>query len=202
METDWVVGHVTAALDKAGVADNTILAFTADNGTAPKARFPELKTRGVDSQYHFSGDKGRIAEGGHRVPPVVRWPGTVKPGSSCKEVVRLNDFIATVADLFDVSLPENAAEDRTSILPLLTGESDSLPERPMAVRHDYGGNFAVRKGKGKLVSGNKPLLFDLEADPKESNDVANDNQEVVKPMADTLTMYPQSGRSRGLSQLR
>jgi len=197
METDWVVGHVMEALDKAGVADNTILIFTGDNGTATKANFRKLKAVGVDLQYHFSGHKGQIAEGGHRVPFVVRWPGRVKPGSTCNEVICLNDFMATVADLLDVPLPRNAAEDSASVLPLLTGESSSLPDRPMVVHHDYKGNFAIRKGKWKLVPGERPRLFDLEADPKESNDVAEGNEGVVKHMTNTLKKYRESGRLRG-----
>jgi len=95
----------------------------------------------------------------------------------------------TVADLLDVPLSNNVAEDSTSILGLLTGKAESLPDRPMVVHHDYKGNFAIRKGKWKLVAGDRPSLFDLQADPKESRDVAGENEKVVKHMADTLKRY-------------
>lgn len=197
IETDWVVGQIMEALEKAGIADNTLVIFTGDNGTASSARFAGLEKKGVDLRYHFKGWKGQIHEGGHRVPFVARWPGRVKPGSTCSEVICLTDFMATVADLLDVPLSKNVAEDSTSILGLLTGTAESLPDRPMVVHHDYKGNFAIRKGKWKLVAGDKPSLFDLQADPKESRDVAGENGEVVKRMADTLKRYQDSGRSRG-----
>lgn len=196
IETDWVVGHVLEALDKAGVADRTLVIFTADNGTATFARFSKLEQHGVDLRHHFKGIKGQIHEGGHRVPFVARWPGVIRPGSTCGEVICLNDFMATVADLLDVPLPENAAEDSASMLPLLTGEKTALPDRPMVVHHDYRGNFAIRKGKWKMVPGKEPRLFDLHADPKESDDVAGDHPQVVEHMAQTLEQYRQSGRSR------
>ena len=78
----------------------------------------------------------------------------------------------------------------------LTGDADSLPHRPMVVHHDYKGNFAIRKGKWKLVPGKKPGLFDLESDPKESNNLADGHPEIVKRMAETLAQYQESGRSR------
>jgi len=200
IETDWVVGQIMAALEKAGVADNTLVIFTGDNGTASSARFAGLEKKGVDLRYHFKGWKGQIHEGGHRVPFVARWPGRVKPGSTCNEVICLTDFMATVADMLDVPLSPNVAEDSTSILGLLTGEVESLPDRPMVVHHDYKGNFAIRKGKWKLVPGEKPRLFNLAVDPKETHDVAGENKEVVKRMADTLKRYQDSGRSHGAAQ--
>ncbi len=180
IETDEVVGQVMTALDQAGVADNTLLIFTTDNGTASSARFGQLKQKGVDLRHHLKGNKGQIHDGGHRVPFAARWPGTVQPGSTCGEVICLNDFMATVADLLEVPLPDNAAEDSTSILPLLTGEAGSLPTHPMVVHHDYRGNFAIRNGKWKLVPGKEPALFDMAIDPKEQDNLARKHPEIVR----------------------
>lgn len=196
IETDWVVGHIMEVLDGAGISDDTLLIFTTDNGTSGKADFKELESHGVNLRHHFKGHKTHIHEGGHRVPFIARWPGEIKPGSTCSETICLNDFMATTADLLDVTLPDNAAEDSTSILPLLTGEKINLPNRPMVVNHDYGGTFAIRKGKWKLVDSVK--LFDLNVDPKESNDVARQFPEVVQELTKTLKEYKEGGRSRSV----
>jgi arylsulfatase A-like enzyme len=197
METDHVVGQLMEALDKADATDNTLVIFSTDNGTsAAGAKFPQLEKHGIDLHHHFKGHKAQIHEGGHRVPFVARWPGKIKPGSTCQETVGLNDFMATVADILDVALPDNAAEDSFSILPLLTGEKTALPDRPSVINHDYGGRFAIRKGKWKLVPGKAPALFDLDADPKESKNIAKAHPEVVQEMTATLERYKTSGRSR------
>ncbi len=107
----------------------------------------------------------------------------------------MNDFMATVADLLDVSLPENAGEDSTSIMKLLTGEATKLPNHPSIVNHSLGGQFAIRQGPWKLVPKPRVQLYDLDADPKESRNVAASHPEIVKEMTETLERYKKSGRS-------
>jgi len=191
LETDWVVGQVLNAIEESGIAENTLVIFSTDNGTSPKANFAELKKHGVDLKNHFKGHKAQIHEGGHRVPFVVRWPGKVKPGSVCHETICLNDFMATAADIINFKLPKNSAEDSTSLLPLLTGEQTSLPDRSLVINHDIGGNFAIRKGKWKLVGNSK--LFDLEKDPKESTNVSASHPEIVSELSETLKHYRSGG---------
>ena len=118
-----------------------------------------------------------------------------KAGSTCDETIGLNDFMATVADLLNVKLPDTAAEDSFSILPLLTGEKTALPGHPSVVNHDISGRFAIRKGKWKLVLGSKDQLFDLDSDPKESRNLAYSYPEVVKELAGRLKRYKENGRS-------
>ncbi len=201
IETDAVVGRVMDALDKAGVADNTLVIFTTDNGTAGGfARYGELKKHNVDIRVNFRDDKGSIYDGGHRVPFIARWPSVIEAGSSCDEVICLNDFMATTADLLDAELPDDAAEDSYSILPLLTGEASDLPDRPAVVHHDYRGNFAIRRGKWKLIlpsnaNGKEGQLFDMQADPKETTDVKDQHQLIVGGLAAVLERYQVSGRS-------
>jgi arylsulfatase A-like enzyme len=194
IETDWVVGHIMYELELAGVADSTLLVFTTDNGTSGKANFEQLESHGVNLRNHFKGQKLEIHEGGHRVPLVARWTGKIKPGSICLQTICLNDFMATVADILDFKLPDNAAEDSTSILPLLFGEKTYLPDRPLVVNHDYYGGFAIRKGKWKLVGDSK--RFDLDAAPKASTAIARQYPEVVMELSKTLQKYKDSGRSR------
>jgi arylsulfatase A len=198
IETDWVVGHIMAELERAGVADNTLLIFSTDNGTAGSANLKKLKSLGVDLNNHFKGRKLEIHEGGHRVPFAARWPGKIKPGSTCSQTICLNDFMATAADMLDFELPDDAAEDSTSILPLLLGEKRSLPNRPWVVNHDFKGGFAIRKGMWKLVDDSK--LYDLDDDPKEAKDVARQYPEVVMELSATLKRYKERGRSRAVTQ--
>jgi len=193
VETDAIVGQVMKALEKTGAEKDTLVIFSTDNGTSSKANFEELEKHGVDVRYHFKGHKWHIHEGGHRVPFVVRWPGMTKPGSTCDEVVSLNDFMATVAELIGYRLPASSAEDSTSILSLITGTAVSLPERAQVVNHDVSGNFAIRKGRWKLVKSQK--LYDLEADPKEKTDLSKVHPDLVKELAATLQRYRKNGRS-------
>ena len=187
METDAVVGQVLEALNKSGAAENTLVIFTTDNGTSPKANFEQLEKHGVDLRNHFKGHKAQIHEGGHRVPFVVRWPGKTKPATTCDQTICLGDFMATAAEITNYELPKNSAEDSTSILSLITGKQTSLPNRPLVINHDIRGNFAIRKGKWKLVKNSN--LFDLEADPKESNNLAAKYPELVKELTETLKRY-------------
>ena len=75
VESDWAVGEIMKALDETGQADNTVVFFTCDNGTSPKANFPQLDAAGVHLNANWRGWKADAYEGGHRVPFIVRWPG-------------------------------------------------------------------------------------------------------------------------------
>jgi arylsulfatase A-like enzyme len=194
IETDAVVGQVLDALERSGAAKDTLVFFSCDNGTSPSfANFTQLEKQGVNLRNHFKGHKAQIHEGGHRVPFAARWPGNIKPGSTCNQTICLNDFMATVAELLNVELPENTAEDSTSILPLLMGTQSTFPDRPAVVHHDIGGIFAIRQGPWKLVAGKKPRLFNLDDDPKEANDLAAAHPERVQNMRSLLESIQKSG---------
>ncbi|MCH2135504.1 MAG: arylsulfatase [Phycisphaerales bacterium] len=185
LETDWSVGQVLRALDQYGLSDDTLVIFTADNGTSPKCNFKTLKDGGVDLRGQWRGMKADIFEGGHRVPFLVRWPGVVPAGATCDECVCLSDIMATVAAALRVPVPADAAEDSESLLGQLRGECD---QRDRAiVHHSSRGRFAIRSGCWKLIccagsGGWTPpagddqaraqglpslQLYDLDADPSE-----------------------------------
>src|SRR5262249_48888528 len=117
MQVDDTVGRVLDALDKAGVADNTLVFVASDNGCAPAANFAELAEKGHHPSYHFRGYKADIFDGGHRTPFLVRWPGKVKAGSTCDQTVCLNDLMATCAEVVGAKLPDDAGEDSVSLVP-------------------------------------------------------------------------------------
>ncbi len=126
METDALVGRVLAALSKNGVANNTLVVFTSDNGCAPYIGAPELEKQGHFPSGPLRGYKSDVWEGGHRVPFIVRWPGTITPTTVCDQLVHQADLISTFAEIFGQKLPDNAGEDSFSLLPLLQGSDQPI----------------------------------------------------------------------------
>lgn len=219
-QTDWTVGEVLNALDSTGAADQTLVVFSSDNGSF-MYRLPEREPDHLDDAtvqgYHpanhtanhiWRGTKADIWEAGHRVPFIVRWPGTTAPGSVNEQAIGLTDLMATFADITEYSLPEDAAEDSFSLLPLLTGNGWTTP-RPPVVHHSSNGIFALRDGNWKMVFGNgsggreQPVgepfqepyfLFDLVADPREGANQIEQNPDVAARLADELATIRASGR--------
>ncbi len=148
-EVDWVVGQIMEALDKRGIAENTLLIFTSDNGpeniaAAEGGAYERIRRFNHSSMAHLRGVKRDTWEGGHRVPFVVRWPDAIPAGSICDRLVSLQDLIATCADMLDVTPSGREAEDSISMLPLLRGQRDAVP-RTSVVHHSGSGRFALRK---------------------------------------------------------
>jgi arylsulfatase A len=213
MEVDATVGEVAAALEKAGVAGNTLLFVTSDNGCSPQAKIPELQALGHFPSGPLRGHKADIFDGGHRVPFLARWPGQIPAGSTSDQTVCLNDLMATCAQLTGARLPENAGEDSVSLLPVLRGEKVSSVHEAL-VHHSINGSFAIRQGKWKLElcagsggwSDPKPgspaekalpadQLYDLSADLGEQRNVAAEHPEIVERMTKLLESYVAKGRS-------
>ena len=207
METDWAVGEVLAALDKTGVASNTLVFFTSDNGCSyPAAKVDKLEAQGHFPSAQFRGYKSDIWEGGHRVPFFVRWPGKVQAGSQSKQLICLTDLIATCAEILGSRLPDNAGEDSVSFLPLLKGGDQ--PVRENAVSASIGGTPAVRLGRWKYIpapgSGgwgkggdqSQPVqLYNLADDLGEANNLAAAMPEKVAEMKALLEKLIIAGRS-------
>ncbi len=151
MQTDATIGRVLDALEKSGAAENTLVIFTSDNGCAPYVGAKELEANGHFPSGPLRGYKSDAWEGGHRVPFMVRWPGKVKPGTTCGQLVEQADIFRTLADVLGTKLPDNAGEDSFSLLPLLRGEDK--PIRENAVSASSGGLPAVRLGNWKYIPG-------------------------------------------------
>ncbi len=149
METDWAAGEVLKALAAAGLADNTLVIFTSDNGCSPAADVKKLEAQGHYPSAEFRGYKADIWDGGHRIPLVARWPGKIEAGSHTRSLTCLTDLIATCADIVGEKLPDTAAEDSVSMWPVLTSQALDAG-REAVVHHSIDGLFAIRKGKWKL----------------------------------------------------
>jgi arylsulfatase A-like enzyme len=213
MQTDWGIGEVLQALDAHGLTDNTLVIVTSDNGCSPQADFPGLTAKGHDPSYVFRGHKADIYEGGHRIPFLVRWPGKVTPGRQSTQTVCLTDFMRTAAEILQVKVPDNAAEDSVSLLPVLLGKDDR-PLREATVHHSIDGSFSLRQGRWKLEfcpgsggwssprpgqqdTSKSPLiqLYDIEADIAEERNVQAEHPEVVARLTALMEKYARDGRS-------
>ena len=177
VETDHRVGQVLAALDAAGLAEDTLVVLTSDNG--PENNYHDWsRIYGHASNGGFRGGKRDVYEGGHRVPFLLRWPARVPAGRVVDEPVGQVDLLATVAELVGADVPDGHAEDGTSFLSLLDGSGDEgeRANRPPLIHHGRG-RFAIRSGSWKLIfakgEGRRTLgapaeLYDLDRDPAET----------------------------------
>ncbi len=213
LQVDHSVGCVLDALSRAGVEDNTIVIFTADNGCSPMADFAELAQFGHNPSYVFRGHKADIYEGGHRIPFIVRWPEKIRPGTATDETVCQVDILATCAEILGTPLPDEAGEDSLSMLPVWLGGKPDLTRREAIVHHSMDGSFSIRKGRwklemcpgsggwshptpGKECEGLPPVqLYDLAADIGERKNAQHRHPSVVDELRELLTRYVERGRS-------
>ncbi len=220
-EVDWTVGEVMAALDRQGLADDTLLIFTSDNGGIIGDRkegitgcgpMDKYETYGHAANGPYRGQKWEIYEGGHRIPFVARWPGKVPAGVVRDDLVCLTDMLAAFAGIVDEPLPDDAGEDSANVLPILLGERSAEPIREAIVSHSGNGMFAIRRGPWKAIFGRgegafysrvpdlqpgepEGQLYDLHDDPAESINLWNARPEIVERLHTLLDSYKHNGRS-------
>ncbi|MBX9662806.1 sulfatase-like hydrolase/transferase, partial [Novosphingobium sp.] len=161
------VGRIMAKLDEEGLADNTIVVLSSDNGGAGYIGLPDINAP-------YRGWKITLFEGGIRVPMFVRWPQRIKPGTRITTPVAHIDVLPTLAAAAGVPLPKDRTIDGRNLLPLATGTSGfSRPDN--AIFWESGAYQVVRAGDWKLqIDGTrrKTWLFDLSADPTEKHDLS------------------------------
>lgn len=186
VEHDKAVGELLDKLDELGITDNTIVVYSTDNG-AETISWPDGGTT------PFHGEKGTTWEGGHRVPLVVRWPGTIKPGSKINDIISHEDWMPTFAaaagepelvDKLKKGYKANGKEfrihpDGYNFLPFFKGEQDKGPRSEIfyfgatgelnAVRYqDWKIHFATLSGGINTATREVPawpLVINLRADP-------------------------------------
>lgn len=187
---DAHIGRILEKLEELGLAENTVVFFSSDNGTT--------YTGGVDAAYFEStgglrGLKGSLYEGGIRVPLIARWPGRIPAGSVSDHVSAFWDMMPTFADLAGVQPPEDI--DGVTMLPALLGETGQPGHDALYWEYHglWNGAQAVRAGrwKGVRLGGHDdpeaPIeLYDLDADPGETRDVAAEHPEVVAGIREVM----------------
>ena len=218
-EVDATVGRVLAALDASGVAENTLVVVTSDNGSfmyAYEDREDHTEDAGVQGYRRANhrangplrGTKADIWEAGHRVPYIVRWPGRVPAGTTSDTTICHVDLFATLASIAGHPVGLEAAQDSFDLSDDYRGGEC---ERGPVVHHSGSGMFALRQGRYKLVAGSgsggrekprgkpfeKPyVLFDLSQDLSETNDLIESRPEVAQAMEELLERIRRSEGSR------
>ncbi|MCG9792341.1 sulfatase family protein [Flavobacterium algicola] len=210
---DDLMGDLFKTIKDSGIAENTIIIFTSDNGCAANANIGVLKEKGHNPSYIYSGIKGSILEGGHRVPFLVKWPKGIKANTVSNETICTADFMATCADLVNYKLKDNEAEDSYSLIPLFNQKNGF--KREETIHHDKAGLFAIRKGDWKLVvepvadksdsdkkkksksysTSFENILYNLKNDSKETKNVAIENPKLVEELRTLLIKQIVEGRS-------
>ena len=220
-ELDHIVGELMRDLERLGVADNTLVLFTSDNGPETTSVVHMRADHHHDGARPWRGVKRDQWEGGHRVPFLLRWPGRVKAGTTSDETISLSDVMATLAAIIGAELPRDAAEDSFDLLPALEGKNTE-PIRPYLLTQAFGGQrtLAIRRGNWKYLDhpgsgGNsydsdllRPYalpetgpdapgqLYDLAKDPGETTNLFHEKPVLVKDLKALLEASRISGRSR------
>lgn len=219
---DHLVGELMKALEKHGLAENTIVMVSSDNGP----ELPTVKAMRRDHDHDgarpWRGLKRDNWDGGHRVPFIARWPGKVKPGSTSDQTCSLTDIMATCAEIVGTKLPNDAAEDSISVLPALMNPDLDKPIRKYTLQQAIRGAKSIRWGKWKYLDhkgsggnnyertgpwGAKEFiieekapkapgqLYDLEKDPGETENLYFKHPEIVEKLKSQLKAFVESGRS-------
>ena len=221
-ELDHVVGELMKTIDSLAIADDTLVVFTSDNGPEVPTVYHMRHDHYHDGAHPWRGVKRDNWEGGHRVPLLVRWPGKIQAGTTSNELTSLTDVMSTVADLLDVDLPNNVAEDSFSMKPVLLGMDREQAIRPYLLQQGFGGKryLAIRRGRWKYLAhkgsgGNnyathrhlkeyalpdtapnaKGQLFDLEKDPGETTNLSASHSEIAEELRALLNNSIAQGRS-------
>lgn len=185
---DKQVGEIRRKVEELGIADNTIIIFTSDNGPHQEG--------GADPDYfnsnaHLRGYKRDLFEGGLRVPMVAYWPGKINANATSNHISAFWDFLPTVCEIAEIETPQNI--DGISFLKELLGKKQKTHDYLYWEFHEQGGKQAVRLGKWKGVRLNMsnnseaPIeLYNLTTDEGEQNNVANENPEIIERIADIM----------------
>lgn len=185
---DIQVGEVIAKLEELGIADNTLVIFSSDNGPHQEG--------GADPDYfngngELTGYKRDLYEGGIRVPMLAYWPGKIEPNTTSNHISAFWDVLPTLCELAGIEPPENI--DGISFLPTLQGNEQQAHDYLYWEFHEQGGKQAVRMGKWKgirLKMQNNPQapieLYNLETDIAEQNNIAGEHPEIVEQIAQIM----------------
>ena len=218
-ELDFIVGELMQTLEKLGVADNTLVIFTSDNGPETTSVVHMRADYGHDGARPWRGVKRDQWEGGHRVPFIARWKGNIAPGSTSTQTICLTDIMATCAAITGATLPDNAAGDSFNLLPVLLGKDGGEPVRGFTLHQTISLALAIRQGPWKYLDhrgsgGNdynkgemQPFalpdaepsapgqLYDLDADPGETNNLYFKEPDMVEKLKALLESSKANGRN-------
>lgn len=207
---DESVGRILATLDKLGLAENTLVIFSSDNGGVGGYRRVGLDKDGITDNAPLKGGKGTFAEGGVRVPHIVRWKGKIDPGQTNDTPINSVDLYPTLIEIAGADAPADYTLDGVSYVPLLTGERQSL-DRDAIYWHFPGYLGAstnqwrttpvgsVRSGDWKLMEyfeGGRLELYNLKDDIGEHHNLAEEEPAKTQALHDKLVAWRESVGAR------
>ena len=220
-QLDWTVGQLMDSLESLGMADDTVVIFTSDNGPEVDTVVDMRASHRHDGARPWRGVKRDSWEGGHRVPFIARWPGRIPAGHVSGQLTSLTDVMATLASVVGVELPADAAEDSFDMLPAWLGKAGT-PIRPHLLVQAFrgGATLSLRKGRWKYIDhpgsggnsyetraalrpyalketdpGAPAQLYDLDADPGETQNLHSSQPETARELKALLESLKESGRS-------
>ncbi len=217
-QLDFAVGKVMASLRERGLADNTLVIFTSDNGGAI---FADSASVGYKTNGEFLGTKTDTWEGGHRVPTIAWWPGKIAPGKTTNKLFSLTDLYDTFLAAADVPVPPGAAVDSVNMLPLLLdpvnapgldgmlykGKASALRVGDWSYHPQQGPGGLFGKGpivklgqrhsdydeNGELLpDAAEEQLYNLRLDPHQTRNLLREETEVAQAMRDILKNFNQA----------
>lgn len=211
VELDWIVGEMVRALKATGQYENTIIIFSSDNGPVLFDGYDDgalENHNNHDPSGGFRGGKYVAFEGATRMPTLLQWPGRVEPGKVSDALISQVDFLASFASLVGAEIPEGVQLDSRDLLPALLGESDQGND--FIVQQSSDG-LGLRMGKWKYIEAHErsawaynrhnqgepnmmhtempapaEYLFDLDADPGETTNLADRYPEKLRELARLL----------------
>ena len=188
---DTNIGRLLQAVEKAGIADNTVVIFTSDNGGLATAEGSPTCNKPLHE------GKGWMYEGGTRVSLIVRWPEVIKAGSRCKTPVTSPDFYPTLLEIAQLDMLPEQHVDGSSIVPILRGEKE-LERSAIYWHYPHYGNqggtpgSSIRCGEYKLIEffeDGRLELFNLNDDIEETNNLADEKPELVQELKEMLSRW-------------
>ena len=219
-ELDSIVGELLGTLEELGLADNTLVMFSSDNGPEVTSVIHMRKDHDHDGARPWRGMKRDNWEGGHRVPMIARWPGRIAPRSVSAQTMCLTDIMATCAAIVGQKLPHDAAEDSFSFLPVLDGKQPPDQKlRTYTLHQTISLALAIRRGEWKYLDhkgsgGNnyqrqhlRPFqlpdtaadapgqLYNLRTDPGETRNLYFQHPAIARELKSQLDTSRASGRS-------
>jgi arylsulfatase A len=218
---DHMIGRVLIALEQSGMEEETLVIFSSDNG--PVWYDKDTEKFGHDAMGGMRGMKGDAYEGGHRMPFIVRWPGTVDASSASAQTICFTDVLATMAEVVGHDLSAGEGPDSFSFLPALQGNSsENTDARAPLLLVSAKGHHSLRIGKWKYIDGvgsggfsdgfadayqakgaaadaPKVQLYDMEKDPGETTNLAADRSDVVQKMEAELKRLKGETHTRAYS---
>ncbi len=191
-ELDASVGRIVAAVDAAGLAENTLVLFLSDNGGIEH----EQSGRIVTSNHPLRGEKGTLYEGGVRIPAIARWPGTIPAGRESGTPAITHDIYPTLVELGRATLPTTQPQDGVSLAAHLRNPASTLARNTLYWHlphyHHSTPASSLRRGDWKLIEffeGNVLELYNLPADPAEKNNLATREPARARELRDALAAW-------------